>query len=102
LIYSMLISLDGYIEDASGNFSWGAPNDPQMHGYLNDMAAGIGTYHYGRRIYDTMVFWEGIGSGAAAPAQLLDWVRLWQAADRIVYFREMSEARSARADQAGL
>lgn len=58
LIYSMLTSLDGYIEDEHGAFGWGAPADEAVHTYVNELASSVGTYLYGRRMYETMVYWE--------------------------------------------
>lgn len=60
LIYSMLMSLDGYTEDAHGDFGWGAPEDEAVHSYVNELASSIGTYLYGRRMYETMVYLEGV------------------------------------------
>ena len=58
LIYSMLTSLDGYTEDEHGRFGWGAPEDEELHSYINQLASSFGTYLYGRRMYETMVYWE--------------------------------------------
>ena len=58
LIYSMITSLDGYTEDEHGDFGWGAPEDEAVHSYINELAASVGTYLYGRRMYDTMLYWE--------------------------------------------
>ena len=58
LIYSMLVSLDGYTEDEHGHFGWGAPEDAEVHSYINELASSFGTYLYGRRMYETMVYWE--------------------------------------------
>ena len=57
LIYSAIASLDGYIEDADGSFAWSAP-DEEVHAFVNDLERPIGTYLYGRRMYETMVYWE--------------------------------------------
>ena len=58
LIYSMLMSLDGYTEDEHGDFGWGAPEDQEVHSYVNELASSVGAYLYGRRMYETMVYWE--------------------------------------------
>jgi dihydrofolate reductase len=57
LIYSAIMSLDGYIEDPSGNFDWAEP-DEEVHRFINDLERGVGTYLYGRRMYETMAWWE--------------------------------------------
>jgi len=58
LTYSMFTSLDGYAEDGHGGFGWTAPEDEELHSYINELASSFGTYLYGRRMYETMVYWE--------------------------------------------
>ena len=95
LIYSVLASLDGYIEDESGRFDWAAP-DEEVHSFVNDLERPIGTYLYGRRLYDTMVYWETAHAIASQPPHILDYARIWQAADKVVYSRTLDAASSAR------
>lgn len=95
LIYSMLMSLDGYIEDEQGNFGWAAP-DEGLHAYINKLASTVGTYLYGRRMYETMVYWETAHEVPNQPPAILDWARQWQAAEKIVYSTTLAEPRSAR------
>ncbi len=61
LVYSAIGSLDGFVEDASGGFEWAAPDD-EVHAFVNEMERGIGTYLYGRGMYETMVAWETLES----------------------------------------
>lgn len=96
LIYSMLTSLDGYTEDERGNFGLGAPADEAVHSYVNELASSVGTYLYGRRMYETMVYWETAHTVPDQPQFVLDWTRQWQAAEKIVYSRTLAEPRSAR------
>lgn len=94
LIYSAITSLDGYIEDSAGNFDWAAP-DEEVHSFVNNLERPAGTYLYGRRMYETMVYWEGAPAGAeSAVAQ--DYREIWQAADKIVYSRSLETVSSAR------
>jgi dihydrofolate reductase len=58
LIYSMIMSVDGYTEDEHGEFGWGAPEDEAVHSFINELGSSFGTYLYGRRMYETMVYWE--------------------------------------------
>lgn len=95
LIYGMIQSLDGYTEDAQGRFGWGAP-DEEVHAYANELAASVGTYLYGRRMYETMVYWETAHAEPGQPPVVLDWARQWQAAEKVVYSRTLAEPRSAR------
>jgi dihydrofolate reductase len=95
LICTALTSLDGYIADEHGDFDWAAP-DSDVHAFINDLERPIGTYLYGRRLYEVMVFWE---TAAAQPNQsppVLDYAKLWQAADKIVYSTTLGTASSAR------
>ena len=57
LIYSAITSLDGYVADEQGNFDWAEP-DEEVHRFVNELERPVGTYLYGRRMYETMVFWE--------------------------------------------
>jgi dihydrofolate reductase len=96
LIYSMIMSLDGYVEDEHGDFGWGAPEDEQVHAYINQLASPVGTYLYGRRMYETMVYWETAHTIPDQPQVELEWARQWQAAEKIVFSRTLAEPRSAR------
>jgi dihydrofolate reductase len=95
LIYSALTSLDGYVSDESGDFDWAAP-DEEVHGFVNDLERPIGTYLYGRRMYDVMVFWEtALTLGDESPV-MNDYAKIWQAADKIVYSKTLASVSSAR------
>src|SRR4029077_12684893 len=95
LIYSAITSLDGYIEDDEGKFDWAAP-DEEVHAFVNDLERPIGTYLYGRRMYDTMVFWETVGTEADQSAVFRDYAGIWRAAQKIVYSQSLSKVSSAR------
>jgi dihydrofolate reductase len=95
LIYSVISSLDGYIEDAEGKFEWAAP-DEQVHAFVNDLERPVGTYLYGRRMYQTMVFWESPPDLAAQPPVVQDFAKIWQAADKIVYSKTLQTVSSAK------
>jgi dihydrofolate reductase len=94
LVYSAIVSLDGFVADASGNFDWAAPDD-EVHAFVNDLEREIGTYLYGRRMYEVMAGWETVDAGAGTPVTR-DFARLWQAADKIVYSRTLDAVSSAR------
>lgn len=95
LIYSMETSLDGYTADADGRFGWSAPEE-EVHAFVNDAYRDIGTFLYGRRMYETMVYWETAHTEADQPPVVHDYARVWQAADKIVYSRTLDSVSSAR------
>lgn len=96
LIYSAIASLDGYIEDADGSFDWAAP-DAEVHAFANDLERPIGTHLYGRRMYETMVYWETAAtSGPVDDAIHNDFAAIWQAADKVVYSTTLTAPASAR------
>jgi dihydrofolate reductase len=95
LIYSAICSLDGYVADSDGDFSWARPDD-ELHAFVNDLERPIGTYLYGRRMYETMVFWETaeVPEGQCDPAS--EYVGIWRAAEKVVFSRTLEEVSSAR------
>jgi dihydrofolate reductase len=95
LIYSMLTSLDGYTEDEDGSFDWAAPDD-ELHRFVNDLNRPVGTHLYGRRMYDTMSYWETAGTEPDAPDFVRDFASIWQAADKIVYSHSLDAVTTAR------
>jgi dihydrofolate reductase len=95
LIYSAIGSLDGFVEDASGTFEWAAP-DEEVHAFANGLARPVGTYLYGRRMYETMVFWETVDPDDDWPAVAREFAGIWQAAEKVVYSRTLETVSSAR------
>jgi dihydrofolate reductase len=95
LIYSGITSLDGYVADENGNFDWAAP-DEEVHAFVNDLERPVGTYLYGRRMYEVMVYWETAHTLADQPPFVLDFAGIWRAADKIVYSRTLETVSSAR------
>jgi dihydrofolate reductase len=95
LIYTTIMSLDGYIADEHGNFDWAAP-DEEVHRFVNDLERPVGTYLYGRRMYEVMSAWETMDSAPDQPQVILDFARIWQAADKVVYSRTLDTVSTAR------
>jgi dihydrofolate reductase len=95
LIFAAIASLDGYIEDADGAFDWSAP-DAELHAFVNDLERPIGTYLYGRRMYETMVYWETAPTSGDDEPVVHDYARIWQAADKVVYSTTLTAPSSAR------
>jgi dihydrofolate reductase len=96
LIYSAITSLDGYVADEDGNFEWAAP-DEEVHRFVNELERPVGTYLYGRRMYEVMVYWETAEETAAGqPTAGQDFAEIWKAADKVVYSRTLDGESSAK------
>jgi len=95
LIYSAIASLDGYVEDADGRFDWAAP-DEEVHAFVNDLERPVGTYLYGRRMYETMAVWETDPAFAEHSPATRDFAAIWQAADKVVYSSMLTEVSTQR------
>src|SRR6202163_5089316 len=92
LIYLAIGSLDGYVEDEQGKFDWAAP-DEEVQAFVNDLERPVGTYLYGRRMYETMVYWETDGDQGAV---YREYAEIWRAAEKVVYSRTLQKVSSAR------
>jgi dihydrofolate reductase len=92
LIYSAITSLDGYIEDADGNFDWAAPGE-EVHGFVNDLARQTGTFLLGRAMYETLSYWE---TSEDPEPVMRDFAEIWRATDKVVYSRTLAEPVTAR------
>jgi dihydrofolate reductase len=96
LIYSAIASADGYIEDANGKFDdWAAPDD-ELLSFVNDLERPVGTYLYGRRMYETMAYWDARQLPPGQPPLNLEFAAIWQAADKIVFSTTLESVSSAR------
>jgi dihydrofolate reductase len=103
LTYAAITSLDGYIEDESGRFDWAVP-DREVHAFVNELERPIGTYLYGRRMYETMAVWQTVGAEGADPPEgaepvsqeELDFADVWRAADKVVYSRTLDAVSTPR------
>jgi dihydrofolate reductase len=95
LIYSAISSLDGYIEDKDGNFDWAMP-DEEVHRFINDLERTVGTYLYGRRMYEIMMVWETYPNLAADSPLTQDFAQIWQAATKIVYSKTLETASTRK------
>ena len=95
LIYSAIMSLDGYTADADGRFEWAAP-DEEVLAFVNELERPVGTYLYGRRMYETMRYWETAHTLADQSPAGLDFAQIWQAADKVVYSTTLPSADTAR------
>ena len=95
LIYSAITSLDGYVADENGKFDWAEP-DEEVHAFVNDLQRPVGTYLYGRRLYEVMVAWENLPDLGGQPPVIRDFAEIWRTADKVVYSRSLATVSSAR------
>jgi dihydrofolate reductase len=94
LLYTAICSLDGYVADEAGDFSWAAP-DEEVHAYVNDLERPVGMHLYGRRMYETMAVWETLDV-SAEPAVMRDYAEIWRAAEKVVYSTTLAAVTTAR------
>ena len=95
LIYMAITSLDGYVADEKGSYDWAMPDD-EVFGFVNDFERPVGTYLYGRRLYQEMTGWATMRAGPGLSPLMLDFARIWQAADKVVYSRSLEDVSTAR------
>ena len=95
LIYTAIMSLDGYIADENGTFDWAEP-DAEVHAFINDLERPVGTYLYGRRMYETMAVWQTVDTGNDQRPVSRDYAEIWRLADKIVYSRTLDKVSTPR------
>jgi dihydrofolate reductase len=95
LIYAMNTSLDGYINDEQGNFDWTEP-DEELHRFFNELERPLGTHLYGRRLYETMSYWQDPPDLTEQPDYIRDFAEIWQDTDNVVYSRTLESASTPR------
>ncbi|HEY3484717.1 MAG TPA: dihydrofolate reductase family protein [Ilumatobacteraceae bacterium] len=95
LVYVTNVSVDGYIEDTQGDFGWSEPSDEYMR-FITDLVRPVGTFLYGRRLYESMAVWETDAALAAESELSADFAGVWQAADKIVYSTTLHDVSTAR------
>ena len=95
LNYTVIASLDGYVNDADGHFDWAAP-DEQVHSFVNDLERPVGTYLYGRRMYETMRFWAQDSPVIDDSPITRDYAALWRQAEKVVYSTSLAAVDTPR------
>jgi dihydrofolate reductase len=95
LIYSAITSLDGYVADDNGNFDWAEP-DEEVHSFVNDLELSVGTYLYGRRMYEVMSYWETVLESGSHPPFVEEYARIWQSAQKVVYSKSLQAVSTSK------
>lgn len=95
LIYSAITSLDEYVADERGKFDWAAPS-AEVHAFVNDLERRIGTYLYGRRMYEVMKYWETAPTTGSGTREMLDYAKIWKAAEKVVYSTSLESVTTAK------
>ena len=95
LIYSGIMSLDGYINDEKGTFDWSMP-DPEVHSFINESERSVGTHLLGRRMYEVLAVWDDPEFGAGQPDYIQQYQQLWLDTNRIVYTRTLDTVSTVR------
>jgi len=93
LIYMISMSLDGFVADNAGNFDWGAPNDEEFS-FINDSLRPVGTFLFGRRLYETMEVWETMEPPKGSPMH--DFAEIWHSAEKIVFSTTLEAATTGK------
>ena len=97
LLYSAIASLDGYTVDTTGSFAWAAPSE-EVHAFVNDRERTVGTYVYGRRMWEVMRYWASEDPGADRSSVSADYWRIWQSADKVVVSSTLTEVDTPRTE----
>jgi dihydrofolate reductase len=95
LVYSSIQSLDGYIADENGGFGWARPGE-EVHAFVNDLTRPIGTYLFGRRMYEVMAVWERPEEFEGMTDAVRDFAALWRTTDKVVYSRTLDAVSTER------
>jgi dihydrofolate reductase len=90
LIYSMGVSLDGFIAGPDGEIDWSAP-DEELHRFHNEQAREAGAHLYGRRLYEVMTFWETADEQPSLPEHELEFARIWKDTPKIVFSKTLEK-----------
>ena len=92
VIYSPMVSLDGFVEGPTRNLDW-VIVDEELHSFINDQQNQIDTYLFGRRMYEVMVYWDTAEADPANPEYVLEFARIWKRIDKIVYSKTLDRVQ---------
>jgi len=92
VIYSMLVSLDGFIEGPNRELDWHII-DEELHKFVNDQQSAIDTYLYGRRMYEVMAYWETADTNLSNPEYVLEFAHIWKKMPKIVFSKTLEQVQ---------
>jgi dihydrofolate reductase len=100
--YSMNVSLDGYVVGPDGDFDWTAP-DEEIFRFFTDEIREVGVHLLGRRLYETMLYWETADQDPSLDDSMLEWAAIWKPLPKVVFSTTLSEVQgNARLASGGL
>ena len=92
VIYSPMVSLDGFVEGPNRELDWGIV-DEELHTYINDQQREIDTYLFGRRMYEVMVYWDTAEADPSNPEYALEFARIWKNTHKIVFSKTLAQVQ---------
>ena len=92
VIYSPMVSLDGFVEGPNRNLDWGSI-DEELHRFINDQQQQIDTYLFGRRMYEVMVYWDTADTDPSNPEYVLEFARIWKTIRKIVFSQTLEQVQ---------
>jgi dihydrofolate reductase len=95
LVYSVLASADGYVADEGGAFDWAAPSE-EVHAFVNAQEESVGTYLYGRRMFEVMAVWQEMPGSESGANAMNNYADIWRAADKVVYSTTLESVTTPR------
>ena len=90
VIFSMGVSLDGYIVGPDGGFNWTA-TDQELFRFITDQTRELSAYVMGRRLYETMLYWETVDEDPSLDADALEWAAVWKPLPKVVFSNTLSD-----------
>ena len=92
VIYSPMVSLDGFVEGPNRELDWGIV-DEELHSFINDQQRAIDTYLFGRRMYEVMVYWDTAEADPSNPEYALEFARIWKNTHKIVFSKTLAQVQ---------